>query len=147
MSLKKEMTIAIVLGLILGGVVALMFTRLPQQLLGINSAEISPTPNPTQPPLPSPFLSEEALTIEVVFPEDQALTHEEKMTVSGKTKPGASVVVTSPTDEMVTNAKDDGTFSAEITLSEGANELFITGFINGSEAEKIIVVNYLPNES
>ncbi|MCR4264306.1 MAG: hypothetical protein NUV98_06335 [Candidatus Roizmanbacteria bacterium] len=146
MSLRKEMFIAIFLGLLLGGGAAVLFAQIPQNLLGSNTpgGDQSTT---TVPPTPSPTpISPDSLTLDIVFPKQQALIEEDEINVSGKTKPEATVIVTSGIDEMMTIADDTGTFSAPITVSPGANELLIVSMSGEDKTERIVVVNYTTEE-
>ena len=140
MNLRKEMIVAIVLGLILGGVAAVLVTQAPQKFFNKNGS-LLPTPetNVTETPIPTP---EQSLSLDVLFPQDQSLAESKELTVSGKTKVGATVLVTTPFDEKVMVASDDGTFSIPIVLSEGANEVSIVALHNGADVEKSVMVNY-----
>lgn len=139
MSLKREMILAIVLGALLGAFVALIIAQVPQKLLTQAPAEkeliISPTATPPLPP-----------SLEILLPSDQALVNQNTITVSGTASPQATVILTTPFDEQVTTASADGTFSSEISLEEGANEIIVVSIANEDEMEKSIVVNYTKEE-
>lgn len=145
MSLRKEMFIAIFLGLLLGGGAAVLFAQIPQNLLGSNNNPAGEAT--TVPPTPSPTpVSSEALSLDIVFPKQQEFIEEDEINVSGKTQPGATVIVTSGIDEMLSQADDTGTFSIPITISPGANELLIVSMSGEEKTERILVVNYTTEE-
>lgn len=145
MSLRKEMFIAIFLGLLLGGGAAVLFAQIPKNLLGSN---IAPTDQSTTvPPTPSPTpISPDSLTLDIVFPKQQELIEEDEINVSGKTKPGATVIATSGIDEMTAAADETGTFSIPITVNQGANELLIVSLSGEDKTERVVVVNYITEE-
>ncbi|MBI4136952.1 hypothetical protein HY469_02715 [Candidatus Roizmanbacteria bacterium] len=146
MSLRKEMFIAIFLGLLLGGGAAVLFAQIPQNLLGSNTASTNESTT-TVPPTPSPTpISTDSLTLEIVFPKHQELIEEEEINVSGKTKAGSTVIVTSGIDEMTGMADDSGTFSIPITIAMGANELLIVSMNGEDMTERVVVVNYSTEE-
>lgn len=145
MSLRKEMAVAIFLGLLFGGGVAFALRQLPNKLQDTKSTLGAVTTVPEQSPTPTPLL-EESLSLEILLPEQQALISDDSVTVSGKTTPQALVAITSAAGEAVVVAGADGTFSGKIDLVEGANELFIVSSIHDNDATKTVVVNYISEE-
>lgn len=145
--MRKEMVVAIVLGLLLGGGAAYGLVAFPGKFSQAPSPTITPSEKDETTlettPQPSPI---QGITLEILLPENQALTQEEEITISGKTKGKALVAVSSPVDEQVTVAEDDGAFSERVKLSEGSNEIVVVSRINGLEAEKRIIVNYTNEE-
>lgn len=138
--MKKEMVIAIFLGLLLGGGAAFTLVRMPKDFVA-ETASLSPTPESSNETTPTPQ-SPQNLTLEILLPENQAMADESEITISGKTKSDALVAISSPSDEKVTTAGVDGAFSERIKLEEGSNEILIIARFNGLEAEKRLVVNY-----
>lgn len=59
-------------------------------------------------------------------PADDAYTTSSTTRVSGKSRPGSTVVITGGRKDHVFEADQSGTFSSEVTLVEGTNELTIT---------------------
>ena len=141
MSLRKEMAIAIILGLLFGAGVAFGLRQLPGT---VEKNGPVPTAQPDIAASPT-LLLDKALSLEVLLPEHQSLLYEKEVAVSGKTNPLATVAVTSPLGEAVVTAGEDGTFSATVPLADGANELFVASMQNGNTATKSIIVNYLPD--
>lgn len=138
--MKKEMVVAIFLGLLLGGGAAFALVRIPKNFAA-DMDTVSPTPISSDELSPTPQSAND-LTLEILLPENQAMTEESEITVSGKTKSEALVAIASSLDEKVTTAGQDGAFSERIKLEEGSNEILIVARFNGLEAEKRLVVNY-----
>lgn len=146
MGLKKEMFLAIFLGLLLGSGAAFALVKLPKTFLANNPTD-SPTPTlEAQNPSPTTTFLEESLTLEILLPENQSLTENEEITISGKTKGNALVAISTPVDEVVVTAESDGAFSESVTLDGGSNEILIVATADGTSAEKRLIVNYSAEE-
>ncbi|MEK7182813.1 MAG: hypothetical protein AAB694_01500, partial [Patescibacteria group bacterium] len=92
---------------------------------------------------PASLPSSSTLTITITQPDDEALVDTDSITVEGKTTPLATVVITSPVDEVVTVADNSGAFRAEAKLEPGANALLVTSFgENNTSVEKELTVTY-----
>lgn len=142
MSLRKEMFIAITLGLILGGGAAYALVALPQTSQpSPSTAQNTPTSSEPDTPSPSVF-AENSLNLEILLPENQALSEEKDVTISGKTLPGTLVTITSSVDQNVTTADENGAFSQRISLDEGTNEIIILALKDQTTQEKRLIVNY-----
>jgi hypothetical protein len=141
------MFIAIFLGLLLGGGAAVLFAQIPGNLFNASEKENQLSANEAITPVASPTpLTQQDIGIEILFPSQQEFVESDEINVSGKTKPGATVAITSAIDETVAVADNAGTFSSPIELIEGANELLVVSIDGTEEAERIIVVNYTPEE-
>lgn len=144
MGLKKEMYLAIALGLVLGVAAALLIARTPGKFLGGNNIEESQPQEEKEEPTAAPLPPSSSL--EILIPEDQALLQEDEVTVSGKAQPSSTIVITTPFDENVVIASDDGTFSSVVSLAEGANEILVVSLKDDKTEEKTVVVNYTKEE-
>ena len=143
MGLKKEMFLAIFLGLLLGSGAAFALVKLPKTFLASNqTGTLTPTPE-EQNPSPTTFV-EESFTLEILLPENQSFTEDEEITISGKTTGKALVAISTPVDEGIVTAEDDGAFSERVKLEEGSNEILIVARIEGSSTEKRLIINYSP---
>jgi hypothetical protein len=116
--MKKEVLIAVVLGIIVGLVITFgMYTantalqRKAQQI-----KDASPTPTPT-----SELQNGQNSSIIVYGPEDNMLTDKDKVQLSGSTDPNAIVVIFVNDKETITTADGKGNFSAELSLVGGSN--------------------------
>lgn len=81
--------------------------------------------------------------LEITSPLEGAIISDEekKVTVEGKTDPGASLRI----NERWVIVKKDGSFSFELSLSEGENKItIVTQDVAGNETEETLSVEYRP---
>ncbi|MBI2405831.1 hypothetical protein HYV21_02155 [Candidatus Microgenomates bacterium] len=132
--MRKEVLIAILLGATLGLAIA----------FGVYRANLAlrSTPTTTQ-ATPAPTSAPSSSTLTITQPEDEALVDTDSITVEGKTAPNATVVITSPVDEVTALADNSGTFRAEVKLEPGANALLVTSFgEDNNSVEKELTITY-----
>lgn len=67
-----------------------------------------------------------SLTLEVNNPEDDSLVFDKNLVISGKTMPGAVLIVTINGADLGFESNKKGDFSKIVTLTTGANNLTIT---------------------
>ena len=140
--MRKEVLIAIIIGFVLGLVItfgiwtankAIKEAPSKEEITGEQAQkEITVTPSPTglEPTL-------------VLSPEDNSLSDKEKIDISGKTTPEATVVILFPEGEKIIEADKEGNFSTEITLMGGSNEIKVSSFDEeGREISKSITIVY-----
>ncbi|HET9947005.1 MAG TPA: hypothetical protein VFQ63_02985 [Patescibacteria group bacterium] len=125
--------VAVVVGLIVAGVGFYFYQStkvLPPGKLA--SVKVNP-PTPTLPPV---YLS-------IDSPQDESVTSNKTVTVSGKTVPDATIVVSTDTADQVITPSTTGTFSTTVTIGSGENEIHILSIgANGLETQKTITVSY-----
>jgi len=63
----------------------------------------------------------ESSQLSITTPEENLLTDQENLIVSGSTSPDSFVIIFVNSQENITNSDETGNFSLEITLDEGAN--------------------------
>ncbi len=142
MKVKKEATVAVVIGLILalvvtGGVLrarhALQNIKLPS--LGSNiSKNTDKTAQNTE------------LFLDLTTP-DNSVSQEAKMTLTGKTLPGTYIAILGEKAEYLIVPNDLGSFSQEITLVKGANTIKISVYqADGKKLEKTLSAVYTTAE-
>ena len=68
------------------------------------------------------------LTLELTSPEENLLTFDPKILISGKTAPHSQIIISGNIKDWVTQSKSDGRFSADFDLIEGVNEITIIVF-------------------
>ena len=67
-------------------------------------------------------------------PKDEDLTDRKTITISGKTLPGSTVVISTESDDQVVKPTATGTFNSTQTIDDGVNILSITSvFPDGTE--------------
>jgi hypothetical protein len=139
--MKKDVTIAIIVGFAIGAIAALAIVHLPSLLKKPNSqiAQLAQKTSVT----PSPQISGPPLSLEISEPKNEEITSTSKTTIKGKTQPSNTVVLDSDIDNIVAAASADGSFSFPVTLSEGGNQFMITSYNDKAEAEsKTITILY-----
>jgi hypothetical protein len=128
--MRKEVILAIILGLILGAVIVAGYWR-------ANSTKQKPAPDATVSPTPSVSSSQELLTL--TAPQEGDIFNAPVATISGTTLPTARVVIAGPNDEVFVKPSANGYFSQEITLDGGANKIQVAAIdASGQRSDKII---------
>lgn len=69
-----------------------------------------------------------SLRIDLERPDDNSLSFDQSIIVSGRTGPNLDVLVTSDSSDLVIKSKPDGNFSAIINLDEGVNNITVSAF-------------------
>lgn len=122
--MRKEVSIAIIIGIILGGVI----------LYGIKIANDStsnlggPTPTPTSsiPTTPTPTGTESKNPkINVTSHSTGQVIFEKDITISGKTLPNKNISIIWEDDENIAVTNDLGEFSQKLSLASGENNIQI----------------------
>jgi len=91
-----------------------------------------PTPTPT----PSFFLN-------IDTPKDESVSDNKTVSISGKTIPNATIIISTPSDDQVLNPSSQGDFTTTETIDTGENQLLFTAIApNGEEVKKTITVTY-----
>lgn len=135
--MRKEVLIAIIIGFGLGLVITFGIWTANKAL-----KETVPTTTPTEEvevtPTPTPTLE-----LVITSPENNTISEEEIIEVSGQTVPRAIIAITYPEGEKLLEADEDGSFSTEISLIGGDNLIEISAFNDeGDEATKTLTVVY-----
>ncbi len=127
--MRKEIILAIVLGVLLGVVI----------IFGINLANQSSSNTPTQPgnqttptttvtPTPTPSL-------QVISPNNNSVSFEDTVTLVGKAKPESWVAIIWEENENIIQSDQTGNFSQEISLVGGENIIQLTA-TNGQDYQE-----------
>lgn len=69
-----------------------------------------------------------SLTLEITAPDDELLVFNSNLIINGKTLPKLNVLISSATEDLVVESKSDGSFTADLTLALGVNEISIVVF-------------------
>lgn len=140
--MRKEVAVAIILGLVVGTLLVGGIWTANQALQGGSNHLLSAN---SIPPSPTPNLSGDAdnIPLSVLSPKDLALTKDAKITLEGRTLPHAHVVIQTETDTLYQKSDDQGAFSQDIFLSSGSNDLTVTSLTDtGDYASRTITVVY-----
>lgn len=129
---------AVVIGLIVAGAAFYIYesTRVvsPGSVKTISIKAPSPTPAASLP-----------LVVET--PSDNAVVTSKTVTISGKTDPQATVIVSTSDNDTIVSPSSVGSFSLSLTLPDNENELVITAVApNGTQTQKTITVSVAPDD-
>lgn len=136
--MRKEIFIAIVFGFIIGIVIVFgvitarsaLHTRQGNSPDQDNSSTVSPTPSP------APDLS-----ISITEPGDGAVVDSDKLTLRGMSVPKSTIVISGEKGDMITAADDSGSYTQDVPLVSGANEIRAVSFTpSGERSEATITV-------
>ncbi len=61
-------------------------------------------------------------------PDDNSLTFQSSIIISGKTAPVIDILITTDSDGLVIKSKSDGSFSTILELNEGVNKITVVVF-------------------
>ncbi len=124
---------AVIVGLIVAGIGFYIYQTtkaIPPTKLG--TVKISP-PTPTPP----------AVILAVTSPIDESITANKTITISGKTNPTATILISTPTADQVIKPSSQGDFSTTATIGDGANLIRIIAIgPSGNQSEKDITITY-----
>ena len=102
-----------------------------KKVAGANTNK-QPTPTPT----PSFFLN-------IDTPKDESVTDNKTVSISGKTIPSATIIISTASDDQVLNPSSQGDFTTTETIDTGVNQLLFTAIApNGEEVKKTMTITY-----
>lgn len=138
MKVKKEATLAVVIGLILALIVTGGILRARHALRTLTL----PSPGSDKTKSEDKAVKPSELFLEITTP-DNSVTQEAKIAMTGKTLPGTYIAILGEKGEYLIVPNDLGSFSQEITLVQGANTIKITVYQNdGTKVEKTLNAVY-----
>jgi hypothetical protein len=128
--MKKEVVIAVVLGVVVGLIITFgIYTA--NAALQRRARQLTATPSPT------PLTNEQKSSIILFSPEDNTLTDKDALSVSGTTTANSLVVIFVNEQEHVTTADEKGNFSEEVELVGGSNILTIVATDPNGKQEQV----------
>lgn len=134
--MRKEVIVAILIGILLGGLVAFGVFRANVLLGDKKGKEVEV--------LPTPF-EQEISTSQLVItqPEDSTVVGIDKVTVRGTVSKGATVVILAQSGEYIVEVKEDGSFEQTVELEGGANEMTVIAYDEtGNESKQVLTIVY-----
>lgn len=147
-SAKKEIIIAIIIGLIIGGFATIIFTGSLSNILQI----LKKTDNKqeTYKNLPTPKLTESLLKVmqpkeflEIKNTNGDFSTTSEYI-ISGLTLPNKTIIISGDIKDYVTNSDKNGKFNIKTILIPGENNFYI--YLSESKLENNLSINFFPDE-
>lgn len=139
MKIKKEATVAVVIGLIIALIVVGGVLRARTALLSIKLPDRENNQSSTS---KKPEEKNHDLFLEIATP-DNSVTTTDKFTLSGTTLAGTYIAILGEKEEYLIVPNDLGRFSQEITLVKGANTIKLTVYQDdGKKVEQTITAVY-----
>lgn len=141
--MRKEILIAIIIGFVLGLVITFGVWTANKAIKEAPPKEETTNRQAQEEATATPSPTAQEPTLTIISPEDNLLSDKEKIDISGKTTPGATVVILFTEGEKIIEADKQGGFSTEITLAGGSNEIKVSSFDkDGKEISKSITIVY-----
>ncbi len=129
--MRKEVLFAILLGGIIGAVVAFGLWRANKALTNNNPKDFIQTAPKTE----KNEMSSGALVVD--SPETNSVVSLDSVKVIGKTTPESTVILSTKEEEVLLEADKDGKFEGTIKLAGGANLIKVTSIDKDGEKEEI----------
>ena len=121
--------IAILIGLLVAGV-AFYFYQSTKKLKNADTKTITIKINPSPTPDTSLFLT-------IDSPKDEAVFSRKTITISGKTKPDATILISTELSDEVVKPARNGNFSTTQSIGDEASIIEITAFFANGEQKTI----------
>ncbi len=130
--MRREILYAIGAGVSLGLIIAFGIWR-------VNSAvNVKRTPSASATPMPT---AEFGITL--AKPENESVIIQNPVTISGITKPGIWVVISTDTKDYLVQAASDGTFTKDINLVSGINQIKVSSLdVSDGTAQANLILVY-----
>lgn len=77
------------------------------------------------------------LHIDLDSPDQDSLTFEPSILISGKTSPNMDILILNNSEDFIVKSKNDGSFSASLDLNEGVNRIVAVVFDDSGEARLV----------
>ena len=120
--------IAVFIGLIVAGI-AFYFYQSTKTVSTSKSERLeNPTPTPTQNP---------SLFLQVFEPKDEQIVDRKTVTISGKTKPEATVVILTTSGEEIIEPSREGDFNTTIQIGNGVNFIKIQAIAPNGQSQTV----------
>ncbi len=127
--------IALFVGLLVAGgafYIYQMTKQIPQDKSDTITIKSHPTPTPN---------SHDYLTVD--SPKNEDVLDRKTITISGKTLPGSTVIISTESDDQVVKPTATGTYSVTATIDNGVNLISVTSiFPDGTEKKVLRNVSY-----
>lgn len=134
-SMRKEVLVAILIGIILGSAVAFGIWRANLALLPKKEAVQT-----EQQPLASPE-EQKTSSLIIIQPENNTIVSQDKVTIKGAASPNSTVVILTNLKDYVAETDKDGAFEQEVELEGGANEITVVSYDSeGGEAKEMLTL-------
>jgi hypothetical protein len=148
-SVRKEALIAVFIGCLLGLIITFGIRRANSALNQAGQSDLqtadentSSSDSDTPTSVPSPNQEVKSI-LTISSPDNNSLTDQNKVTITGTTTPSATVVISDSEADQITTSDAKGNFSQDITLSGGPNQISIYSFdAQGNQTTKTLNIVY-----
>ncbi len=145
--MRKELVIAIFIGLVFGfGIAAVFWSRTQSGSLDLSSLRRQSQKSQLETPSPAPESTDEKIEeipLNITQPNNEIVHPEENLTLSGETLANATVVIIWEEGEEILVANDQGEFETEITLIGGENRIDVSAYADdGTKTSQTLTVTY-----
>ena len=140
--MRKEVLLAIIIGILLGLGVMLTWESKKRGWLDRFLPQTNSTPENNEIPEPTASIKKEPSLI-ILEPEDEIISTKEKITIKGQADKLATVIIIWEEGEDILVADEQGLFETEIILSAGPNEIEISAYNDDNKVtKKILTITY-----
>ncbi|HLD26775.1 MAG TPA: hypothetical protein VJB63_02360 [Patescibacteria group bacterium] len=140
--MKRETVITTIIGIIMGVIVAFIaiasIKEKNVEYKKVISTDVTPQ-------VTVPLKVEKKLSLTIESPENDMITDQKTIQITGKTEIGALIVIQSPFDEKVMKNTNQQ-FTIDFPLSLGQNNIKISSHIGSDTLEKTVYVYFLESE-
>ena len=85
--------------------------------------------------------------VSIESPAAESVIDAESVLVSGSAPPQSTIIIQGQSDEIVVVSGEDGKYAGKITVSEGKNEISVTGYTtDGKESSQSMIVYFTAEE-
>lgn len=139
--MKKDIILALCSGAIIGSLVALLLTNLPNLLK--EGSKNPDTKNVTPAQMNNSLNNIKPSVLTINSPSDNFVSDSKKIEINGETQKDNTVVIETDLENTVFIATSEGKFKIPVSLSEGVNQIYITSYNSqGDAAGKNLSVFY-----
>jgi len=145
----KQLTIAIILGAIVGFGVTTTIVNLKNQNLQTNGQTDSNLPTPTSVDTSFNQISPTPIShyLTITLPTPNSVSNEADITIKGQTSPNSTLIIHTGLDTFFPEIDDTGLFQQPIELEAGANLIQLTSLsISEEQIDKEILVTFTTAE-
>lgn len=142
LEVKKEVIWALIIGLTVGGLIAILAIRLPV-LLEKKSIPVKNVKQEIQTPTITIVPKNE---FSITSPINNSILDKNKVEISGTSEPLIPIVLESSSELNIIESDQNGTFSEIISLVEGANEIFATSVDSAGNTQTSKLVLFFTQE-
>lgn len=145
--MKKELVIAIIIGLVIGfGLAAIFWTRTQTSSINLNflSGQNKQANNTTPTTSPEPTQKKQKeVPLKITNPDNEIVHPKENLTISGNTSSHATVVIIWEEGEDILVADENGDFETEVTLVGGENRIEVSAYADdGTKTSQTLTITY-----